>query len=184
MAEITVELSRRDTQLIIYNLYPLYLHDLAGIRNVLPNRYGVFEDSDAIQTLQQQMPEFDIWWEKEERLFPFLIRVDEVPAGFALIATPPYVEDDSDFMVNEYFILQPFRGQGVAEEAITQIFNRFQGKWLIYTTPTERNSRTIHFWRKTLARYTNNMFTEEDKEMRAEIGAAKVFNFTNKWSDS
>lgn len=180
MAEITVELSRRDTQSIIYNLYPLYLHDLAGIRNVLPNRYGVFEDSDAFQTLQQQMPEFDIWWEKEECLFPFLIRVDEVPAGFALIATPPYVEDDSDFLVNEYFILQPFRGQGVAEEAITQIFNRFQGKWLIYTTPTERNSRTIHFWRKTLARYTNNRFTEEDKELRAEIGAAKVFHFTNK----
>ncbi|MBB3128766.1 hypothetical protein FHS19_003441 [Paenibacillus rhizosphaerae] len=71
MAEITVELSRRDTQLIIYNLYPLYLHDLAGIRNVLPNRYGVFEDSDAIQTLQQQMPEFDIWWEKRSVSFLF-----------------------------------------------------------------------------------------------------------------
>jgi predicted acetyltransferase len=180
MAEITVQFSRHDTKFIINNLYPLYLHDLAGIRNVLPNKYGVFEDSDAFQTLQQQVAEFDIWWEKEDILFPFLITVDEVPAGFALIATPPYVDDDSDYLVNEFFILQPFRAQGVAEVAITKIFNRFQGKWLIYTTPTEKNLRTINFWRKTLTRYTNNLFTEEEKELRPEIGITKVFNFTNK----
>lgn len=179
MAEITVQLTDRDTKFIIYNLYPLYLHDLAGIRNVLPNRYGVFEESDDFQTLQQQTVEFDIWWEKENCLYPFLIKVNEVPAGFALIASPPYVDDDSDYLVNEFFILRPFRGKGVAEEAITRIFDRFPGKWLIYTTPTEENARTVQFWRKTLARYTSNLFTEEDKELRPEIGVAKVFHFSN-----
>lgn len=85
MDRIKVQLCGRDTKFIINNMYPLYLHDLAGIRNVLPNKYGVFEELDTYQTLQQQISVFDIWWEKDDVLFPFLISVDEVPAGFALI---------------------------------------------------------------------------------------------------
>ena len=41
MDRIKVQLCGRDTKFIINNMYPLYLHDLAGIRNVLPNKYGV-----------------------------------------------------------------------------------------------------------------------------------------------
>ncbi|NBD27702.1 GNAT family N-acetyltransferase [Paenibacillus glycinis] len=176
---VKVQLCGKEQKYIINNLYPLYLHDLAGIRSVLPNKYGVFEDSDAYRTLQQQIMAFDIWWEKEDCLFPFLVWVDEVPAGFALIAAPPYVDDDSDFLVNEFFILRPFRGRGVAEEAITTIFNRLKGKWLLYTFPTDNNLRTIKFWRKTLGRYTSDLFTEEDKALRPEMGVEKVFNFSN-----
>ena len=182
MDRIKVQLCGRDTKFIINNMYPLYLHYLAGIRNVLPNKYGVFEELDTYQTLQQQISVFDIWWEKDDVLFPFLISVDEVPAGFALIATPPYLVDDSNYLINEFFILKPFRGKGVGEYAATEIFNRFQGKWLIYTTPTEKNSKTINFWKKTISRYTNNQFTEEDKELH-DIGFSKVFNFSNKAND-
>jgi hypothetical protein len=44
MNNLTIELCERKNKFIINNLYPLYLHDLAEIRNVLPNKYGVFED--------------------------------------------------------------------------------------------------------------------------------------------
>ena len=33
---------------IIKNMYPLYLHDLAGIHGTLPNRYGIFEEGDCL----------------------------------------------------------------------------------------------------------------------------------------
>ncbi|XEC97464.1 GNAT family N-acetyltransferase [Paenibacillus tarimensis] len=179
MAEIEIRLSGSETKFIINNMYPLYLHDLAGIRGVLPNNFGVFEDSDKYQTLQQQISVFDIWWEKEGVLFPFLITVDEVPAGFALIATPPYILDDSNYLVNEFFILKPFRSKGIAEYAVKEIFNRFRGKWLVFTTPTDKNALAIEFWRKTISRYTIHGYTEVDKEL-PDVGFSKVFNFSNK----
>lgn len=178
MSNIKVQLSDRNTKFIINNMYPLYLHDIAEIRNVLPNKYGVFEDDDKYQTLEQQIPVFDIWWEKENILFPYLITVDDLPAGFAFIATPPYLVDDSNFMLNELFILRPFRNKGVAEYAMTKIFNEFKGKWMLFTTPTDNNIKTINFWRKTLSNYTNNQFIEEDKELE-HYGFHKVFNFKN-----
>ncbi|OBZ17063.1 GNAT family N-acetyltransferase [Bacillus sp. FJAT-26390] len=182
MDKITVQLCDLDTKAIINNMYPLYLHDLSGIRDVLPNKFGVFEESDDYKTLQDQIAVFDIWWEKEGVLFPFLIRVNDVPAGFALIATPPYVYGDSNYLINEYFILRPFRGKGVGEHAAIEIFKRFLGKWMLYTTGTEKNRNAIAFWRKTLLRYTDNQFTEEDKEL-GDVGLCKVFTFSSKAMD-
>lgn len=91
--------------------------------------------------------------------------MDELPAGFASIATPPYLVDESDYMINEFFILRPSGGKGIGEQAAIEIFNQFRGKWMLFTTLTDKNRNTIHFWRKTLARYTNDHFTEDDKEL-------------------
>lgn len=175
---ITIELCERKNKFIINNLYPLYLHDLAGIRKVLPNKYGVFEDDDKYHTLEKQIPVFDIWWEKEGVLFPYLVTVDELPAGFVLVTTPPYLYDNCDYMINELFVLRPFRGNGIGEYAVREIFNLYRGSWMLFTTPTDSNLNTVSFWRKTLSRYTDNHFTEEDKELQ-HVGFSKVFKFNN-----
>lgn len=177
MTDISIQLCNRDNKFIINNMYPLYLHDLGEIRNTYPNEYGVFED-DSIKTLEEQIPVFDIWWNKKDILFPYLITVDGLPAGFILLATPPYVVDDSDFMINEMFIMRPFRGKGVGEYAVTAIFNMYLGNWMLFTTPTNRNLKTIKFWRKTLFHYTNNQFIEENKDL-PYFGFSKVFKFNN-----
>lgn len=173
---VTVERCAPDNKGMIYNLYPLYLHDLAEIRQELPNAFGVFEDADEYRTLQAQQALFDIWWEKENVLFPFLIRADGVPAGFGLVATPPYLVDDSEYMLNEFFIMRPFRNQGVGERAAADIFNRFAGNWMLFTTQGERNLHTQHFWRKSLGNYTSGAFVETD-EILPHYGSAKCFRF-------
>jgi predicted acetyltransferase len=178
MNNLTIELCERKNKFIINNLYPLYLHDLAEIRNVLPNKYGVFEDDEKYHTLEQQIPVFDIWWEKEGVLFPYLIKVDGLPAGFILVTTPPYLFDNCDFMINEIFILRPYRGKGIGENGVREVFNLHRGKWMLFTTPTDKNLNTVSFWRKTLSGYTNNQFTEEDKELN-DVGFSKVFKFNN-----
>ncbi|WP_078553753.1 hypothetical protein [Bacillus alkalicellulosilyticus] len=165
MNKISVHLCERKNKFIINNLYPLYLHDLAGIRNELPNKYGVFEEDEEYQTLEQQISVFDVWWEKEGVLFPYLVTVDDLPAGFIFVATPLYVFGNCDFMIKEFFILRPFRGKGIGEYVISEIFNLYRGKWMLYTAPTDKNYKTISLWRKTLTRYTNNQFTEEDIEL-------------------
>ncbi|WP_243136955.1 GNAT family N-acetyltransferase [Alkaliphilus serpentinus] len=88
--------------------------------------------------------------------------------------------DESEYMVNEFFILRPFRGRGIGEEAITKIFNEFRGRWMLFTTLSDSNKKTISFWRKTLKGYTNGRYAEEDKEL-PHFGLSKVFNFNNKF---
>ncbi|GIN86200.1 hypothetical protein J6TS2_25860 [Heyndrickxia sporothermodurans] len=61
-----------------------------GYYGNLPNRHGIYETADHIQTLREQYDVQNIWWEKPSSLYPFLIYADEIPAGFALIATPPH----------------------------------------------------------------------------------------------
>ncbi|MBE9915272.1 GNAT family N-acetyltransferase [Paenibacillus donghaensis] len=175
---VTVEFCTLEDKFIIYNLYPLYLHDLAEIRKVMPNQYGVFEDSDDYKTLQEEQAVFDIWWQKENILFPYLIRVDGLPAGFGLVATPPYLVDESEFMMNEFFIARPFRGKGVGEQAAVSIFNLFPGKWMLFTTEGENNVRTQNFWRKTISNLTSNRYTESDEDL-PHFGISKVFRFEN-----
>lgn len=182
MNNISIELCDYDNKFIINNMYPLYLYDLGEIRSIYPNSYGIFEDDDSIKTLEEQIPIFDIWWEKKDILFPYLITVNGTPAGFALVATPPYVADDSDFMLVEMFVMRQFRGKGVGEYAIKDIFNKHLGNWMLFTTPTESNAKTIRFWRKTLSNYTKDQFTEEDKDI-PEYEFGKVFKFSNGLSE-
>lgn len=157
--KVTVELTDSSTKFIINNIYPLYLHDLSGIWGWKPNRYGIYEDDDT-RTLNDQNQVFDIWWEKPTILFPYLIRVDGIPAGFALVATPPYTYG-SEFYMNEFFVMKPFRGKHVAENAASQVFDKHPGSWEVQTNATDRNKQAQAFWRKTMNNYVSDSRVQE-----------------------
>ncbi|ANF98580.1 acetyltransferase [Paenibacillus bovis] len=148
---------------IILNLYPFYLYDLSEIWERQPNRHGVFEEEDSYRTLAEQSDVFRIWWQHPGILFPYLIRVGGIPAGFALVATPPYIptHEPIDYFMHEFFIMRPFRGQGLAAQAARHIFGQFRGSWGLHTNPTEHNQHAIHFWNRLLADYTNNKYSSE-----------------------
>lgn len=173
----TVTLTDSTTKFKINNLYPLYLHDLSEIWGNLPNQHGVYEDNET-QTLNEQNKVFDIWWEKPGILYPYLIKEDGIPAGFALVATPPHTPPGCEFYLNEFFILRPFRGTGIAERAAKEVFNLHIGKWELQTNPTATNRRAQHFWRKTLKEYTGNSFQEECKKS-FDDELKMIFNFCN-----
>ncbi|OAB34024.1 GNAT family N-acetyltransferase [Paenibacillus glacialis] len=178
---IEVRLTNKNEAYIIKNMYPLYLYDLSGhyglIPGHIPNNHGIFEDSDSYKTLQDQYDVQNIWWEKQKYLFPYLILVDDIPAGFALIATPPHCSQGIDFFVNDFFLMQPFRGNGVAEYAITRVFERFTGKWELFTNPSERNAIGQKFWRKTVSNYTKGNY-EEVLGLTID-GNKLIFRFSN-----
>lgn len=166
---------------MIHNMYPAYLHDLSEIWQTLPNEFGVFEDDDT-PTLLAQKEKFTVWWEKPGVLFPHLIVVDGRPAGFALVATPPYAPPETDYYLNEFFVLRPYRGIGAAEEGAHQVFERFRGRWELQTNPTERNPRAQRFWRRTLSSYANTLgiTPEETRGHHPEDGEKLVFRFDNR----
>ncbi|GED68412.1 acetyltransferase [Brevibacillus reuszeri] len=178
---IAITLSDQDEAYIIKNMYPLYLHDLSGhyglIPGHIPNKHGIFEDSNDYRTLTDQYDVQKIWWEKPNCLYPFLIRVDDIPAGFALIATSPYCAKGIDYFVNDFFLLQPFRGKGIAEHSATQVFDKWKGNWELYTNPSERNITGQKFWRKTVSKYTKGKYKEEFGTTMD--GYKLIFRFTN-----
>ncbi len=176
--DVNVQLSTVDDKYIINNIYPLYLHDLSEIWGNKPNRYGIYEDNDTM-TLSEQHKVFDIWWEKPSVLFPFLITVDGLPAGLAFVATPPYIPcpPNINYYLNEFFLLRPFRGIGVGEEAARQVFEHFTGNWELQTGSMERNRKAQMFWRKILASYTDGKYSESHVEY--EDRNMLVFRFAN-----
>lgn len=108
---IEVKLTGLNEAYIIKNMYPLYLHDLSGhyglVQGHTPNRHGIFEDDDECRTLADQYEVQNIWWEKPGILYPFLIMVNSLPAGFALIATPPHCGQEVNYFVNDFFCCSP-----------------------------------------------------------------------------
>lgn len=176
--KVSISLTDQSTKFIINNLYPLYLHDLSEIWGFKPNSYGVFEDNETM-TLQEQNKVFDIWWEKKTVLYPYLIRVDDIPAGFALVATPPYTPHGNDYYLNEFFILRSYRGTGAAEMAAHQVFDCHRGGWELQSNPDEQaNARAQAFWRRTLHKYTDGVFQENIEETHND-GRKLIFTFTN-----
>ncbi|WP_346779378.1 hypothetical protein [Paenibacillus brevis] len=98
----------------------------------------MFEDDETL-TLNEQNKVFDIWWSKQSILFPYLIRVDEIPVGFALVASPPYTPHGSDFYINEFFILRSYRGRGKVETAAVKVINNHHGAWELQTNPMHKH---------------------------------------------
>jgi aminoglycoside 6'-N-acetyltransferase I len=158
--KIEVKLTDKDEAYIIKNLYPLYLYDVSGHYGRYPNNHGIYEDSNKYKTLTDQYDLQSTWWGKPKCLYPFLILVNGIPAGFDLIATPPHCTGGIDYFVNDFFLLQPFRGNGVAEYAAIQVFEKFKGNWELFTNPSERNIAGQKFWRKTISNYTKSSYQE------------------------
>ncbi|GIO92935.1 MULTISPECIES: GNAT family N-acetyltransferase [Paenibacillus] len=176
---IEVRLCPKEQSFILHNLYPLYLHDIAEIWGIHPNRYGVFEKGD-VPTLSEQSKLLDVWWEQPSVLFPYLITVDDIAAGFALVSTPLQVPSPNiQYYLSDFFVLRTYRRQGVARRAAELVFDQFQGAWELQTNPTERNMSTQIFWRKTLNTYTGGKYSELDG-VHPEKGEMLVFRFTNK----
>ncbi len=182
---IQVELCPAADKYIICNMYPFYLYDLSEIWERLPNRYGVFEEDDCCATLAQQSDVFKIWWRHPGVLFPFLIRVNGIPAGFALVSTPPYVPagEQVEYFLHEFFLMRPFRGKGIAQQAAKYVFDSFSGRWALHTNPTGRNMHTRRFWRQLLADYTSYKYDEQPFESD-ENGPLLTFRFVSQASPS
>lgn len=160
--KIDVILSNEETGFIIKNMYPLYLHDLAEIHGILPNRYGIFEE-DETRTLAEQNDIQNIWFENPKELFPYYITVDGIPAGFCLIASGKYVSKDVDYYVNETFILRPYRNKGISKAAVACVLDKHRGRWILDTSSEDANSRAQLFWSGMMLSYTGGKYQVEKK---------------------
>jgi len=123
-----------EKQHILRNLYSLYLHDLSAYAKGLQ----VSEDGSF------EFDSFDLIWEKEG-LVPYLIHSEGQLAGFILLLEAP-ITKRVDKVINDFFILNPYRGKGVAKAAAAKIFEEHKGSY--YISQLKENQPAVRFWRK------------------------------------
>ncbi|MFD1737259.1 hypothetical protein ACFSCX_11915 [Bacillus salitolerans] len=59
-----------------------------------------------------------------------------------------------DFRIDQFFILQKYKGKGLGKKAALMTFDLYSGKWQF--NQIENNYPAQAFWRSTIKEYTKN----------------------------
>ena len=130
MVDLSVRLASVEDKELLARLMQLYLHDYSEFDGSLPDERGEF-------TYRY----FDDYWGGPPVRFPFAIRIDGAPAGFALVR----IMDNQRFSMAEFFIARAYRRQKVGASAAKHLFEGFGGAWDVTEHP--RNLPAQAFWR-------------------------------------
>ena len=141
--KIHINPTRAGEEPIIANLMQMYLHDLSAYELEDVGRDGRFG--------YEFLP---LYWIEPER-HPFLIRVGDSIAGFALVRELAV----QVYSMSEFFVMRTYRGSNVGATVATDLFNRFRGIWQV--AQEAENKKAQIFWRRVIAEYANGNFTEE-----------------------
>ena len=118
---------------VLRQMFELYRYD-----------FSAFDGRDLSDHGWYDYGYLDHYWTDDDRI-PFMIRMDDKLAGFALVRH--IADTDRDVMsLAEFF----YRRQGVGEAAARDVFTRFPGKWTL--SINANNLEGMAFWPRILAR--------------------------------
>jgi len=133
---MNVQITRIDNSQkeLFLNLYNLYLYDLSEFSGEELLEEGKYDPTNTYLYLERA------------ELHPFFILYDGKAIGFVLVCSPPYVDDDVDYTVQELFLVKKYRGQGLAAQAVNLVFAQFQGRFKV--EQLANNLSAVSFWKK------------------------------------
>ncbi|MEC5425870.1 GNAT family N-acetyltransferase [Virgibacillus sp. C22-A2] len=135
---------------ILRNLYSLYLHDLSKFTKKLDLGIdGSFHFDDL-----------DLFW-NVEGFSPYFIKHEDDIIGFLLLLERPFLNKESDFGVNDIFIINKFRGKGFGKQVLVKLFNEKPGKYFVIELL--ENKPAVLFWEKAYKQL--NIEFDERKEL-------------------
>lgn len=146
--ETRVVLAERSDQEALRNLFQLYAYDFSEIFPLEVDQTGRFKEEPL-----------DAYWNDAWR-FPFLLRVHENLAGFALVHHKSKLSAADDVWdMAEFFVLRKYRHAGVGTRAAHQIFATHAGEWEV--RQRNANLAATSFWRRAISAYTDGCYSEE-----------------------
>ena len=155
-ASVSLRPAASEERAVLQNLAQLYCYDFSEVLAMHVGESGRFSDVDLAP-----------YWLDEWR-HPFLLRVEDKLAGFALIAERSKITGKSGvFDMTEFFVLRRFRRHGVGRAAAFAAFERFKGPWEV--RQREENPDATAFWRRAIGEYTRGKY-EEARWERGEWG--------------
>ena len=140
---------------IVSNLARFYIYDIAEHAGLNFPTDGLFDSEDQFANYWGRTGARRAWpsaW----RGFPFLLRIDGHPAGFALVKR--IMGTPATFDMGEFFIARQYRRLGFGKSVAINLFDRFAGAWEVRQMPM--NTPAQAFWRKIIADYAAGAFTE------------------------
>ncbi len=143
---------------VVRNLVPLYVHDISEWTGWDCPESGQFGGCDDLPLYWDKPPSDPRYrWPGGWRGFPFVLRVDDRLAGFALVRR---LEDGASpvFEIAEFFVLRKYRRHGIGREAAHGLFDLLQGSWEVRELLDNRPAQ--EFWRKVISEYTHGSFAE------------------------
>jgi predicted acetyltransferase len=163
MNDINLISATLDDYLLIQNMSRYYVYDISRYCKswIIPGD-GVYESCD-----------YKIYF-TDPYHYAFLIKVKNEVAGFVLINKIGSTED-SDWKMDQFFILGKFQGTGVGKNVAWQIFDKFPGTWETAAIP--ENTSAIGFWQRVINNYSKGNFTQEKKTIGSNKYQMVVFEF-------
>lgn len=155
---LSIKIAGETEKPIVWRLLQLYLYDFSEFDNKLSiSASGLYE-----------YQYFDSYWQEAGSRFPFLIRFNDVLAGFAFVR----MLHEEQYSMAEFFIMRRNRRHGIGKRAAAQIFDMFPGKW--ETTQHLENQAAQAFWRNVVADITSNDYAEctEGRAIRQDFVVA------------
>lgn len=140
-----------DQRQVLSHLLQLCLHEFAFFDR---DSGGVDEDG------LYPYPYLDDYWVEAVR-HPYIVRLDGLVAGFAL------VRSGDPHQMAEFFILPKYRRAGVATDAARQLFEAFPGQWEV--RQMVGNVAATAFWRKAIPYVFVEMDSEDGITQRFEV---------------
>ena len=139
-----------EDKLVVRNLMELYCYDFSEFDGADVDSHGLYGYAHL-----------DAYWTEEHRS-PFLIRVADQWAGFALVMDIEGAQRSWVHWMAEFFVMRKYRRQGVGRIAAWQLFDAFPGTWQV--AQLGQNGPARQFWRTVIGRYTDRAYREIEVE--------------------
>lgn len=134
---------------VVKNLVPYYIYDMSEFMGWDCNAEGRWDGCDELP---------DYW--KEPDHHPFLIKVNQSVAGFAMIRRFP---DELDrYEVGEFFVARKFKRQRIGKRCAFWLFDAFPGKWIVRVL--DANSGARSFWDSVIREYTDGAMIQTSEQ--------------------
>jgi predicted acetyltransferase len=158
-----LRLAAEEERAALENLVQLYSYDWSEIGHFDVAEDGRFKAMDLAP-----------YWLDEWR-HPFLLRIDDQLAGFALIHERSRLTGKTGvFDMAEFFVMRRFRRQGVGLAAAFASFDRFKGPWEV--RQRDENVAATTFWRRAIGDYTAGNYQEARWNSSEWIGLVQTFS--------
>jgi predicted acetyltransferase len=144
---ICLDPARAEERDAIESLLQLYAYDWSELRPLEVGANGRFAPYPL-----------DAYW-SEEGHHPFLLRVDDNLAGFALVTARSRLTGTRGvFDMAEFFVVRRHRRRGVGMAAAAAAFTALRGPWEV--RQRDENPAATAFWRRAIAAYTGGRYQE------------------------
>ncbi|MEK4080525.1 GNAT family N-acetyltransferase [Solibacillus sp. FSL K6-1126] len=130
---------------ILRNLYSLYLHDLSKFSSMID--LGI-DGSFKYESLDK------FWY--IDGISPYFIKLEESIIGFILLLERPFLTEENDLGINDFFIINKYKGKGVA----AKLFEAKQGQYFVIQVI--ENKRAVSFWRNLYIELNINITEKQE----------------------